>query len=44
VSHDPNYKATFVILDDFEVHGLVQFNKEYHDEEFFKNFIEFEKA
>jgi len=44
VSHDPNYKATFVILDDFESHGLVQFNKEYHDEEFFQNFIEFEKA
>jgi hypothetical protein len=44
VSNDPNYKATFVILDDFEAHGLVQFNKEYHDEEFFQNFIEFEKA
>jgi hypothetical protein len=44
VNHDPNYKATCVILDDFEAHGLVQFNKEYYDEEFFKNFIEFEKA
>ena len=44
MSNDPNYKATFVILDDFEAHGLIQFNKEYHDEEFFKNFMEFEKA
>ena len=44
MSHDPNYKATFVILNDIEAHGLVQFNKEYLDEEFFKNFIEFEKA
>lgn len=44
MSHDPNYQATFVILDDFETHGLVQFNKEYHDEEFFKNFMDFEKA
>lgn len=44
MNQNPNYKATFVILDDFEAHGLVQFNKEYHDEEFFKNFIEFEKA
>lgn len=44
MSHDPNYKATFVILNDIEAHGLVQFNKEYLDEEFFKNFIEFERA
>ena len=44
MSNNPNYKATFVILDDFEAHGLVQFNKEYHDEEFFQNFVEFEKA
>lgn len=44
MSHDPNYKAVFVILDDIEAHGLVQFNKEYLDEEFFKNFIDFQKA
>jgi len=44
MSHDPNYKATFVILDDIEAHGLVQFNKEYLDEGFFKNFIDFQKA
>jgi hypothetical protein len=41
---DPNYKATFVILDDFEAHGLVQFNQKYCDEEFFNNFIEFRKT
>ena len=40
---EPNYKATTVILNDFESHGLVQFNKEYLDEEFFKNFIKFRK-
>jgi len=40
---EPNYKATSVILNDFESHGLVQFNKEYLDEEFFKNFIKFRK-
>jgi len=44
VSNDPNYKATLVLLDDFEVHGLVQFNKENFDEEYFKNFLEFQKA
>ncbi len=44
MSIDPNYKATFVILNDIESHGLVQFNKEYHDEEFFKNFIQFKRA
>jgi hypothetical protein len=44
LSLDPNYKATFVILNDIESHGLVQFNKEYHDEEFFKNFIQFKRA
>jgi len=38
-----NYKATSVILNDFESHGIVQFNKEYFDEEFFKNFIKFKK-
>jgi hypothetical protein len=41
---DPNYKATFVILKDIELRGLVQFNKEYLDEEFFKNFIKFRKS
>lgn len=44
MSLDPNYKATFVILNDIESHGLIQFNKEYHDEEFFKNFIQFKRA
>jgi len=44
LSLDPNYKATFVILNDIESHGLVQFNKAYHDEEFFKNFIQFKRA
>lgn len=44
MSFDPNYKATFVILKDIESQGLVQFNKEYLDEEFFKNFIKFRKA
>ena len=41
---DPNYKATLMILNDIESQGLIQFNKEYHDEEFFKNFIQFKKA
>lgn len=41
---DPNYKATFVILKDIESQGLVQFNKEYLDEEFFRNFIIFRKS
>ena len=44
MSFDPNYKATFVILKDIELQGLVQFNKEYLDEEFFKNFIKFRKS
>jgi hypothetical protein len=44
LSFDPNYKATFVILKDIELQGLVQFNKEYLDEEFFKNFIKFRKS
>lgn len=44
MSFDPNYKATFVILKDIESQGLVQFNKEYLDEEFFRNFIKFRKA
>jgi len=33
-----------MILNDIESKGLVQFNKEYHDEEFFRNFIQFKKA
>jgi len=41
---DPNYKATVIILKDIESQGLVQFNKEYLDETFFKNFIKFRKA
>jgi hypothetical protein len=44
LSLDPNYKATFIILKDIESQGLVHFNKEYLDEEFFKNFIKFRKA
>jgi hypothetical protein len=41
---DPNYKATLMILNDIESQGLIQFNKEYYDEGFFKNFIQFKKA
>ena len=41
---DANYRATLVILNDVEKHGLVQFNKEYCDEDFFKNFLDFEKS
>ena len=33
-----------MILKDIELQGLVQFNKEYLDEEFFKNFIKFRKS
>ena len=44
MSLDPNYKAIFVILNDIESHELIQFNKEYLDEEYFENFIEFENA
>jgi len=44
VSNDPNYKDTLILLDDFEVHGLVQFSKENFDEEYFKNFLEFQNA
>jgi hypothetical protein len=33
-----------MILKDIESCGLVQFNKEYLDEEFFKNFIKFRKS
>lgn len=44
MSQDPNYKATIVILDDIEKFGLIQFNKKYCDEEFFKNFIDFQTS
>ncbi len=44
MGQDPNYKAIFVILNDIESHGLVQFNEEFFDEEFFRNFVEFEKS
>jgi hypothetical protein len=44
LSLDPNYKATLVILNDIESHGLVRFNKEYHDGEFFENFMQFKRA
>lgn len=40
---DANYRATLVILNDIESHGLVQFNEQYCDEDFFKNFLDFEK-
>jgi hypothetical protein len=33
-----------MILKDIESQGLIQFNKEYYDEEFFGNFIQFKKA
>ena len=33
-----------MILKDIELRGLVKFNKEYLDEEFFKNFIKFRKS
>lgn len=41
---DANYRATLVILNDIESHGLVQFNEKYCDEDFFKNFLDFEKS
>ena len=44
MSLDPNYKAVLVILKDIEAHGMVQLNKEYQDDDFFQNFIEFKKA
>ena len=44
MSFEPNYKATLVILNDIEKQGLIQFNKEYHDERFFNNFIQFRKV
>ena len=44
VKVNPNYKATLVILNDIEDHGLVQFNPEHADEEFIENFLEFEES
>lgn len=44
MNDDPNYKATFVILNDIEAHELFKFNEEYVDEEFFKNFLDFQNA
>ena len=41
---DVNYNATLVILKDIENQGLIQFNQEYLDEEFLKNFVKFRKA
>lgn len=43
MNNDPNYRATFVILNDLEVHELIKVNTEYLDEGFFKNFTEFQK-
>lgn len=40
---NPNYRATLVILNDIEKKGLYHFNPEYHDEQFFLNFIDFQK-
>ena len=44
MSFDPNYKATLLILNDLESKGLIQFNKEYHDKEFFRIFMQIRKA
>ena len=44
MSNNPNYKATFLILNDIEKHDLIQFSKEYFDEEYFRNFLDFQKA
>ncbi|AJM92474.1 hypothetical protein [Nitrosopumilus piranensis] len=41
---DSNYKAIIVILNDIEKNGLYHFNRQYHDEKFFLNFIGFEKG
>jgi len=41
---DANYRATLVILNDIEAHGLIRFNKEYCNENFFKNFLDFENS
>jgi hypothetical protein len=41
---DSNYQAVLTILNDIEAKGLYQCNKEYYDEKFFINFIEFEKS
>ncbi|MHA7733809.1 hypothetical protein [Nitrosopumilus sp. S6] len=44
VQNDSNYRATLVILKDIEKKGLYHFNPEYHDEQFFRNFIDFQKS
>ena len=44
VYNDSNYRATLVILNDIEKRGLYHFNPEYHDEQFFRNFIDFQKS
>lgn len=44
MSENPNYKATLVILDDIEKHGLIQFNRECFDEQYFENFFKLQKA
>lgn len=43
-NNDPNYRAVLVILNDIEKKGLYHFNSKYHDEKFFLNFIDFQKA
>jgi hypothetical protein len=44
LSNNPNYKATFLILNDIEKHDLIQFTKEHFDESYFRNFLDFQKA
>ncbi len=44
MSDSPNYRAIFVILDDIEKQGLIQFNIKYYDEGYFKNFLNFQKS
>ena len=44
MNNDPNYRATFVILNDLEVHELIKVDTEYLDEAFFENFMEFQKV
>ena len=44
MSNNANYNAAIVILKDIEDSGLIQFNQEYLDEEFLKNFVKFRKA
>ncbi|WP_428324122.1 hypothetical protein [Nitrosopumilus sp.] len=44
VYDDSNYRATLVILNDIEKKKLYHFNSKYHDEQFFRNFIDFQKS